>query len=204
MKPVKYILMLVCAAAINSIWAEPAAAQQRVCSLGYYNNSNEYNPNLDSPPTPHALSIARRVAEVLCGGVCRVSLLQNPTAGNALTLVFPNGQAKVVYQPHFMQQIEQAYGESAAFGIFAHETGHVIDGRTKVSWMLNSWNRELRADAWAGCALARAGLSILETKAALRAIAQYPSPSHPAWDRRLPALEAGYSQCGGRGGLPKW
>jgi hypothetical protein len=204
MKLVKCILMLVCAVAISILWAEPATAQQRVCSLGYYNNDNGYNPGLDSVPTPHALSIARRVAEVLCGGVCSVSLRQNPTAGNALTLVLPNGQAKVVYQPQFMQQIEQAYGESAAFGILAHETGHVIDGRRKVSWMLDSWSQELRADAWAGCALARAGLSISETRAALRAIAQYPSPSHPAWDRRLPALEVGYSQCGGRGRLPNW
>ena len=139
---------------------------------------------------------------MLCNGSCNATLVRNQSAGNALTLVLPNGAAKVAYNPQFMQSVQESFGEEAIFGILAHETGHVIDGRTQVSWMLDSWGRELRADAWAGCALARAKMSTSEMRNSLQAISQYPSPSHPGWNLRIPALETGYRACGGIGKLP--
>jgi hypothetical protein len=108
------------------------------------------------------MSIAKRVANVLCGGRCNVDLYRNVTVGNAFTFVLPSGTAKIVYKPNFMTTVEQNFGEGAVFGILSHEVGHVIDGRLQVAWMLDSWSRELRADAWAGCALARANLSTTE------------------------------------------
>ena len=33
--------------------------------------------------------------------------------------------------------------------------------------------------------------------AALGALAKYPSPKHPAWNARLPAIRSGYTHCGG-------
>lgn len=173
---------------------------QLVCSLG---NSGGYNPQYDSPPPDFAMNVAARVAGALCGGTCGVVLVQNATAGNALTLVSPNGQAKIAYSPPFMNAVEAQIGGAATFGILAHEVGHVVDGRTGVAWMIDSWSRELRADAWAGCALARSGLSTSEVGAALMAVSQYPSPTHPAWNLRLPALQTGYSNCGGSGTLPR-
>lgn len=161
-----------------------------------------YDPRYDSVSSPYALSVAQRVAGVLCNGMCNITLFRNPTTENAYTFILPNGQAKIVYNPAFMQAAEIQFGRDATFGILAHEVGHVIDGRQGVSWMLNSWNRELRADAWSGCAIARANLSESQTISALRVSAQYPSPSHPAWDLRVPAFETGYRECGGSGVLP--
>jgi hypothetical protein len=175
------------------------AEAQLVCSLG---GDTYYNPNSDMKASPDAIRIAHNVANVLCGGTCGVALIRNPTAGNVLTFALPNGATKVVYSPQFLKSVE-AIGDGAIFGIFAHETGHVVDGRLNVAWMPNSWGRELRADAWAGCALARAALSEDQTAAALRAIVQYPSPTHPARNLRVPALDLGYQSCGGAGNLPR-
>jgi hypothetical protein len=175
-----------------------------ICSLGPMGFGG-YNPMLDQPASGHALTIGKRVATVLCGGVCRVDLVRNVSAGNALTLVDMQGKAKIAYAPQFMQQLEGTLGESAVFGVMAHEVGHVIDARAPVVplWFDNSWSRELRADSWAGCALAKAHLARNAMTAALQAIAAYPSPSHPAWNLRVPALDAGYLGCGGTGQLPQ-
>ena len=183
-----------------SLLLATVARAQLICSLG---GDTYYNPNSDMNASPDALRIAHKVANVLCGGTCGVALIRNPTAGTVLTSALPNGAAKIVYNPQFLKSIETSIGDGAIFGIFAHETGHVVDGRLNVAWMPASWGRELRADAWAGCALARAALSEDQTTAALRAILQYPSPTHPARDLRVPALALGYQSCGGTGNLPR-
>jgi hypothetical protein len=177
-----------------------ASAQMTLCSLG---DGGEYDPSLDQEGTDYAFNIAGKVANALCGGHCNVQLKQNRNVGNALTIALPTGQARVVYNPDFLWDVEKKIGRGAVFGIFAHEVGHVADTRQNVSWMLDSWSKELRADAWAGCALARGGLSTDEMRLALLAISKYPSESHPDWSLRIPALEAGYSACGGAGRLPR-
>ncbi len=185
-----------------SLLLATVAKAQLACSLGPGGDSY-YNPNSDMNASPDALRIARNVANVLCNGTCGIALIRNPTAGNVLTFVLPNGAAKIVYSPQFLKSVDTTIGDGAIFGLFAHEIGHVVDGRLNVAWMPNSWDRELRADAWAGCALARAALPEDKTKAALRAIIQYPSPTHPARSLRVPALDLGYESCGGTGNLPR-
>lgn len=59
----------------------------------------------------------------------------------------------LVYDPEFMAAIERDYGYPAVVGIFAHELGHVI-GLDR-----GDLSQEF-ADFWAGCALARRGLSL--------------------------------------------
>ena len=176
------------------------ASAELACSLG---GNSYYDPNSDRKATPDALRIAHNVANVLCGSPCNIALIRNPTAGNVATFISPNGAAKVVYNPQFLKSVDTTIGDGAIFGLFAHEVGHVIDGRLNVPWMPRSWDRELRADAWAGCALARAALPEDKTTAALRAILGYPPPAHPARNLRFPALELGYQSCGGTGNLPR-
>jgi hypothetical protein len=185
-----------------SLLLATTARAQLVCSLGSGGDSY-YNPNSDMNASPDALRIAHKVADALCGGTCGAALIRNPTAGNVLTFVLPNGAAKVVYNPQFLKSIETTIGIDGIFGIFAHEIGHVVDGRLNVAWMPNSWAPELRADAWAGCALARTALSEDQRTAALHAILRYPSPTHPARDLRIQALDLGYQSCGGTGNLPR-
>jgi hypothetical protein len=193
----RYGMIAICL--VFSLLLATVAKAQLVCSLG---GDSYYNPNSDMKASPDALRIAHNVADVLCGGTCGAALIRNPTAGSVLTFALPNGAAKVVYNPLFLKSVE-TIGDGAIFGIFAHETGHVVDGRLNAAWMPNSWGRELRADAWAGCALARAALSEEQKTAALRAILRYPSPTHPARDLRVPALDLGYRSCGGTGNLPR-
>src|SRR5437016_5464827 len=103
-------------------------ANAQVCRLG--SAGYGYDARYDQEASDHALDIAKDVARVLCGGVCGVDLSRNPTAGNALTFV-SGANAKIVYSPAFMTTVEDRFGESAIFGILAHEMGHVIDGRSR-------------------------------------------------------------------------
>jgi hypothetical protein len=63
------------------------------------------------------------------------------------------------------------------------------------------WTPELRADAWAGCALARNNLSANDLAEALAAVSKYPpsghAGDHPSWALRAPALRLGFLHCGG-------
>jgi hypothetical protein len=91
------------------------------------------------------------------------------------------------------------FGPIATFGIFAHDLGHHLDATgNKPAWMKDSWDSELRADAWAGCAIAKADLSPSRQQAALLAMSTYPSPHHPTWEVRRPVITEGFTRCGGR------
>lgn len=193
----KYLIFL---AALGAILPRNSWAQGIVCTLGPQNGS--YNPMLDGPTTPYATQEVTRIYQLLCPNSCgQLSYFQNPTVPNAATMTQGGGSSKIVYSPNFMGAIFQRFGPAASFGVIAHEFGHHVDLNTNAaSWMDNSWGRELRADAWAGCALARARLPAQQLAAALQAIAAFPSPSHPAWNLRLPALQLGYASCGGNPG----
>jgi hypothetical protein len=84
----------------------------------------------------------------------------------------------------------------------AHEIGHALDDALGAVWIEKGWTPELRADSWAGCILAKSNLSPADATAALAALAAHPSPAHPAWNVRLPAIRAGYSRCGGAVKIP--
>src|SRR5438477_597753 len=64
--------------------------------------------------------------------------------------------------------------------------------------MKDSWDAELRADAWAGCAIAKAELTPSRLQAVLLAMSNYPSAHHPPWSDRRPVITEGYNRCGGR------
>jgi hypothetical protein len=112
-------------------------------------------------------------------------------------------ESVIAYSPAFMSRLAAKFGQPATFGVLAHEVGHHIDLLRNFAWMSNAWSRELRADAFAGCALARAGLPTEKLETALRAIAAYPTSSHPAWKQRQVAVRRGYEQCGGKDPMPE-
>ncbi len=178
-----------------------AQAPEIVCQLGLSGGS--YDPTLDAPATPRAVAISRDVYRALCPGGCgNVDLLRNPTAGNALTRVVSGTSSLVSYSPGFFELLDRRFGTGAVFGVLAHELGHHIDlHQPKLPWFDSSWSRELRADAWAGCAIARGGISPTSLEAAVGALMAFPSASHPGADLRIPAIRTGFSNCGG-GGFP--
>lgn len=174
------------------------ANAQLMCSLGGPPIQN-YNPHFDQLPSQRAGSELGAIYQVLCPGGCgNYVLVSNPSAPNALAAAIGPGQSKIAYNPGFMNQIANTFGPGATFGILAHEFGHHIDFHTTPPWMNNSWSRELKADAWAGCALARVGGNTGQIENALRAIAAYPSASHPGWQYRHNAVRTGFINCGGQ------
>src|SRR5437867_3362436 len=175
----------------------PAVAQV-VCALG--STASPYNPYLDQRPTADAMELAGKVNAALVS-MCRpncpgLALFRNSTAPNVM-LVADGPRTKILYKPEFFTSVYDSYGDGGIQAILAHEVGHAIDTATPPSWIKNGWTPELRADALAGCALAKMNLSVTALKAALTTLSKYPSAEHPSWRMRVPVLREGYMQCGG-------
>jgi hypothetical protein len=155
---------------------------------------------LDQDADASAADITRKVGEAftpVCTPKCpTVAVFRNSTAPNASTFVAA-GSMKIVYSPAFFTTLNNRYGNDGVIGIIAHEYGHVIDAVNVGSWMLNTWTPELRADAWAGCALAGLKVNSRSLEQALAAMSRYPPTSQPRWTERVPPLRTGYRRCGG-------
>src|SRR5262245_39427206 len=169
-----------------------------LCTLGP--GESNYNAYSDERSSGDALELAGKVNAALvasCQPRCpRISMFRNPTAAN-LMLIVTGDQVKLVYKPSFFTSVYETYGDGGILALLAHEVGHAIDESASAPWMKPSWTPELRADAWSGCALAKMSLTARSLRAGLDALAKYPSASHPGWAVRLPAIQAGYMQCGG-------
>jgi hypothetical protein len=171
-----------------------------VCALGP--NASAYKASSDQGPSADALEMARRVNAALsstCSPKCpQIAIFRNTTAANAM-LIVNTDEAKLVYAPQFFSAIYDKYGDGAIIAIIAHLYGHALDETYPAKWMSSGWSPELRADAWAGCALARIDPGPGDLADALTAVSKYPSAAHPGWPLRLPALRTGYVHCGGEG-----
>jgi hypothetical protein len=176
------------------------ASAQIICALGP--NASSYKPASDQRPSADAMQLAGRVnaaLKTICAANCpQTALFRNSTASNAM-LVAAAGQAKLVYAPQFFSAAYDALGDGAIVGLIAHELGHALDDTLGAAWVKSDWPPELRADAWAGCTLARVDLSAGDLQAGLSALAKYPPPSSLDWKQRLPVLRTGFTQCGGNG-----
>lgn len=175
-----------------------SALAQVLCSLGP--GAASYQASNDQRPSRDAMQIAGRVnaaEKAICADHCpEVQLVRNSTAPNA-TLIANSGQAKLAYSPQFFAAVYAGYGDAGLVAVIAHELGHALDDSIGAAWIKSDWTPELRADAWAGCTLAKSNLKPSDMHAALGALAKYPSPAHPAWNLRVPAIRSGYTHCGG-------
>lgn len=173
-----------------------------VCALG---PAASYKPASDQRPTSDAMQLANKVnaaVKTICGAQCpTMALFRNATAPNAM-LVNDAGQGKLVYSPQFLSAAYDSFGDSGIVAVIAHEVGHALDATMGAAWIKKTWTPELRADAWAGCILARIDAAKLDPapgnlQPSLSALAKYPAPSQSSWNLRLPVLRTGYTQCGG-------
>jgi hypothetical protein len=174
------------------------ASAEIVCALG--SGTSAYKPSSDERPSADTMQIVRRVDAAyrpICFPKCpEVAMLRNSTTENVMLMV-TNDAAKLVYSPQFFAGVYGKYGESALIALIAHVYGHAIDEVTPSTWLPANWNPELRADAWAGCVLAKTNLPSNGIRSALAAMAMSPPPSQSAWSPRVTALRLGFTHCGG-------
>jgi hypothetical protein len=176
----------------------PSRAEAQVlCTLG---PATPYDSLADMPGNAAAQADLKKVKSLLCPKGCgKVVLFANPTAPNAATVNDGAGTSKIAYSPSFVNGLKTTYGPIATMGILAHGLGHHLEATgNRPAWMKAAWDSELRADAWAGCAMAKAELTPSRLQAALLALSTYPSARHPEWTARRAVITEGYTQCGGR------
>ncbi|MBI2377121.1 MAG: hypothetical protein HYV07_24180 [Deltaproteobacteria bacterium] len=173
-----------------------------------------YDPSLDIHPGQRALAEVQTALNVLCGldpgggdaagQKCGRGIVvhENSTIGmNAVTWVSgvrdgPLTSGKIVYSKEFLNALDQSFGPGASFGVLAHEVGHYLTATLSLRrYVDSSWDEELRADYFAGCALGRSGRPPDEMENTLRALASFASPTHPAFDLRVPKVRRGYEDC---------
>lgn len=176
------------------------ASAEVICALGP--GASSYDAKADQRPTADAMQLAGRMNAALsptCSPKCpQIAIFRNATASNAM-LVVSADQAKFVYAPQFFAAVYDKYGDGAIIAVIAHEYGHALAETIAAPWMNSAWTGELRADAWAGCALAKIGLASKDLAEALTAVSKYPPFAGPGWSSRLPALRQGYTHCDGDG-----
>lgn len=176
-----------------------AADQQLLCALGA--GAAAYKASSDERPTADAMQLIAQAfgaARQLCGSMCPETVLfRNPTSANVMLMV-SGGRGKIAYAPQAFTAVYGKYGDPGVNALLAHELGHELDDAMGAAWIDKTWNAELRADAWAGCVLAKGNFSGSDLNSALAAMEDYPSPQHPAWAARLPVIRIGYTHCGGR------
>ena len=172
------------------------AAAQVVCALG--SGAASYNAYMDQRPSADAMQLVGRAyagAKTICGANCpEVVLFRNSTASN-LMLITDHQRAKMVYDPKVIATVYDRHGDAGIVALMSHELGHALDDTLGAAWIEKGWSPELRADAWAGCVLAKANVKAAELPAAFAALSEYPSPAHPAWNVRLPVVRSGYMHC---------
>src|SRR4029079_16171777 len=182
---------------ISALLLSSQAEAQLLCTLG---PATPYDPMADMPPSAGAKADFTKVTALLCPKGCgKLLLFSNATTPKTAIVTDGAGVSKMAYSPSFANSIRSNFGPIATFGIFAHGVGHHLDATgTKAAWMKDSWDAELRADAWAGCGMAKANLSPSRLQAVLLALSTYPSPHHPSWEVRRAVITEGFKSCGGR------
>ena len=145
-------------------------------------------------------------------------LRRNPTLQSwGLTSPGPGLQSVTRYNPVSLTAVLNKYGAVAAFFVFAHEGGHHFDiefHQPVVPWTVPvypsaaypaqmgvppyvafSWNRELRADAWGGCAVKRTGNQIVSVQVLQYITVNMESADVPPFNYAQQAIQAGYNAC---------
>lgn len=144
-----------------------------------------------------ALEDIRQIYKLLCPTRCgQITIKAGGISNNAQAKYLHARETEISYDPEWMGYLARTYGESVPFAILAHELGHHIDFNKANFNQMTSWQHELSADAWAGCALALANMGTSEFEQAMRySMAVRPSETHPDWQKRNSAIRGGYWRC---------
>jgi len=116
---------------------------------------------------------------------------------NAYATIISN-RRYIVYDNNFLENLDDYAGTKAAsLSVLAHEMGHhyrnhVLDSRGSTP------PKEIEADYFSGYVMAKMGVSLQESKAAMERIASpQASSSHPGRADRLAAIEQGWNYAKG-------
>jgi len=146
--------------------------------------------------------MVQRIMATMCptGNCGQVLVVSNPNE-KQLASARTNGRGQTIlsYSPRDMNYIASRWGINAVIGTIAHEIGHHFDFNSSpwAARMRTVRHRELRADWFAGCALAKLGIESGSLAKAVQVIGEYPTHGYPDGYSRSNQVQRGYTQCGG-------
>ena len=148
-----------------------------------------------SPGSAYAAFVRAEVAGA--AGVDAVPAIYRAPV-SAAHAVYLDGQAAIVYNPGFLDEVVDRAGTPwAAVSVIAHELGHHHYGHSHepidALALAERHEHELEADFFSGYALARMGATLEEAESAQAALySEVPSPTHPSSPSRLAAITEGW------------
>lgn len=146
-----------------------------------------------------AVDIVRRICDAMSIDNSRI-VIKVGNVPNALAYIAPDGSRQIIYNANYLRKMQENTGDYwAGIGIIAHEIGHHInfdpfyeDGsRPEI---------ELKADEFAGFALARMGAAEQQALACTSAFSKNGSATHPGKSAREAAILRGWRKGGSGGG----
>jgi hypothetical protein len=188
---------------------------------------NLFKPAADTVPESRAVRALQKAFEleceefqssnpnVACGS--DVLLANHGLRSWGFTSANLRPEAKTItrYNPETVEEVFGQFGVVGAFFVFAHEAGHHFDFQFRglnIPWdlsslpappigvpqdILDSWDDELRADVWAGCALKKNGMSVLPAIRVNEMLDNWGGgePDIPPLFMVVAAIDLGYKTC---------
>jgi hypothetical protein len=162
------------------------------------------------------LGQVRTGLDPLCEPHCGEVVLESSFATRSAALEHvSHGFSRVLYNHGFISRVARRFGAPAVYAMIAHEYGHHLDDLPGAS----QWTRELRADAMAGCAIARGGVPSEPVLSWMRhehfdaiwdrlhpdetdpnRVLRRFASAHPPWLDRIGAVKRGVEVCRADGG----
>lgn len=142
-----------------------------------------------------ALNAVRQLAKA--GGIQDIPKIYRGEVGSAIAVIL-EGQRAIIYNPSFLDMLNNEDSAWIAYSVLAHELGHHANGHT-FDGHADSWLQEMQADYYSGYVIGRLGGSQNDAKSALQAWAVVTSQTdstalHPPVNERLNQVEKGWRE----------
>ncbi|TBE26564.1 hypothetical protein ELH05_01125 [Rhizobium ruizarguesonis] len=105
----------------------------------------------------------------------------------------------IIYNPQWVQEVIGSGNRAQAIALFSHEVGHFLDRHFTARKDLKQDRKELEADKFAGCAVARMGEKWEELEELLTHIRPKQSDGlYPSRAESIEAAKMSFTDCGGK------
>ena len=200
-----FVFLSVCITVCQSFQAQ----ELKMCGYQGYQTVEEVTSACDLQGASAATNSSEDAEIVVDNILDKVGLFRNflieecDNINNALAVTMPleggDIDRYILYDEAFFTKVSASTGTDWGLtSILAHEVGHHLNGHTLKGGGSNH-KVELQADEFSGFVLARMGCSLSDAQSAVsNLLPDEASPTHPAKQDRLNAIEVGWNRGNGK------